>query len=181
MPITRTLVAQDESDMNQWLKVDHSSRFIQNNCEEWQFLFGIDSSLSSSSQVLKISAKFDDSTFDNLKVIAYLYDQANANIANAATCEFKFYRVTIPDWTEVLINTSNGTQISNNYFYLNPTLATLAPIDFDGGEMMLIEATVVRLGVTYRDRVYVNHLGIYDTTTRLKRKVQFLDITKQDI
>jgi len=182
MPITRKLVAQDDSIDNQWLKIDHDSRYIENDSNgDWQFLFGPSSALTSSSQVLKITAKFDDSTFNNLKVIAYLYDQRNASSANASTCEFKFYQVTVPDWSEVLIDTSYATQLSNNYFYLNPTTISLSPINFDGGDTLMIEATVVRLGVTYRDRVYINHMGVYDSVIRLKHKVAFLDITKQDI
>ena len=86
MPISRKLVAQDDSEVNQWLKVDHSSRFIVNDSPEWQFLFGIDSALSASNQIIKISARFDDTTFNNIKIIAYLYDQQNASIGNANSC-----------------------------------------------------------------------------------------------
>jgi len=181
MAITRRLVAQDDNDDNQWLKIDHDSRYICNDADDWQFLFGPNSSLSNSTQLIKITAKFDDSTFNNLKVVAYLYDQRNASVANASTCSFNFYQITTPDWTEVLLNTSNGTQLSNNYFYLNPILSTFAPMDFQGGDTLMIEATIVRLGITYRDRVYVNHLGIYDNVTRLRQDVDFLSITKKDL
>ena len=71
-----------------------------------------------------------------------------------------------------------GSQLSNNYFYINPTVASLTPIDFFGGDTIMIEATAIRLGVTYRDRIYVNHLGIYDNVTRLRGDVEFLDLTK---
>lgn len=180
MAITRRLIAHDENEDNQWLKVDHSSRYIANDSEEWQFLFGPDSVLSVSNKVVKIAARFDDATFNNLKLVAYIYDPSNASIGNASTCQFKFYRITTPDWTEVLINTSNGVQLSNSYFYLNPLLSSLAPIDFFGGDSLMVEATVIRLGVTYRDRIYVNHLGIFDNVTRLRQDVEFLDITKMD-
>jgi len=180
MPITRKLVAQDDNDDNQWLKVDHQSRYITCDMDDWQFLFGPNSSLSSSNQIIKITARFDDSTFTNLKVTAYLYDQQNGSIGNASTCEFKFYQITTPDWTEVLVDTISGTQLANNYFYLNPTLATLAPIDFFGADSLMIEATIERLGVIYRDRVYINHLGIYDNVSRLRQDVEFLEITKKD-
>jgi len=45
MAITRRLVAHDENEDNQWLKVDHSTRFIENHSDEWQFLFGPNSGL----------------------------------------------------------------------------------------------------------------------------------------
>jgi hypothetical protein len=44
----------------------------------------------------------------------------------------------------------------------------------------MIEATIIRLGLTYRERVYLNHLGIFDSVTRLKRDVDFLSISKKD-
>lgn len=180
MPIVRRLVAHHENEDNFWLRVDHSSRFIQNGGDEWQFLFNINSILSTSEQIIKIAAKFDDDTFSNLKVIAYLYDQQNANIGNAATCEFKFYRISGTDWTESLIDTQYGTILSNNYFYLHPSNSSLSPIDFYGADSLMIEATIIRSGTTYRDRVYLNHLGVYDNITRLRQDVQFLDITKVD-
>lgn len=180
MPITRKLVAQDDNDDNQWLKVDHSSRYITNDMDDWQFLFGPNSVLSASNQIIKITARFDDSTFSNIKVIAYLYDQQNASVGNASSCEFKFYQITTPNWSENLIITLNGTQLANNYFYLNPTVASLSPINFFGGDTLMIEGTITRLGITYRDRVYINHLGIYDNVTRLRQDVEFLDITKKD-
>lgn len=181
MPISRKLVAQDDSEVNQWLKVDHSSRFIVNDSPEWQFLFGIDSSLSASNQIIKLTAKFNDNTFNDIKIIGYLYDQQNASIGNASTCQFKLYKITIPDWTEVLVTTLNGNQLTNNYFYSNPTLSSLLPdFNFDGGDVLMVEGTITRLGVTYRDRVYLNHLGVYDSVVRLKQAVDYLDITKKD-
>jgi len=181
MPISRKLVAQDDSEVNQWLKVDHSSRFIVNDSPEWQFLFGINSTLSASNQIIKISARFDDSTFNNIKIIAYLYDQQNASIGNANSCVLNIYKSTIPNWTETLITTLTTTQLSNSYFYANPTLSSLLPdLSFEGGDSIMIEATITRLGVTYRDRVYINHLGIYDNVTRLRQDVEFLDIIKAD-
>jgi hypothetical protein len=44
----------------------------------------------------------------------------------------------------------------------------------------MIQATIVRLGITYRDRIYVNHLGIFDNVTRLRGDVEFLEVTKKD-
>ncbi len=181
MAIPRKLVAQDDNDDNQWLKVDHDSRYIVNDASDWQFLFGPGSVLSTSNQVIKIAARFDDNTFNNIKFTAYLYDQTNASIANASTCSFKIYQVQLPNWTDMLLTTFSGSQLPNNYFYSTQTLSSFPTIDFLGGDTLMIEATIVRLGVTYRDRVYVNHLGIYDNVTRLRQDVEFLDITKKDL
>lgn len=181
MAITRRLVAHDGNSDNFWLKVDHDTRFIQNDGDEWQFLFNLASELTNSTQIIKITGKFDDDTFTNLKIVAYLFDVQNASIANAATCQFKLYQVTSPDWTETLLTTLPGSQLTNNYFYINPTTASLGSIDFQGGDTIMIEATIDRLGVIYRDRIYLNHLGVFDNITRLKNKVNFLEVTKKDI
>lgn len=180
MAIVRKLVAHDENEDNQWLKVDHSSRYIENSGDEWQFLFGPNSELNNSSQIIKISARFNDTTFNNIQLTAYLYEPQNAAIATGATCTFKIFLIQPPDWTEVEITTINGSVLPNSYFYANPSLVSLAPADFFGGDSIMIEATIVRLGVVYRDRVYMNHLGIYDNVTRLRQDVEWLDISKLD-
>lgn len=180
MAIIKKLIAHHENEDNFWLKVDHSSRFIQNNGDEWSFLFNPNSTLSASTQVIKIAARFDDATFNNIKIIGYLYDQQNASVGNAASCVFNIYKVNLPDWSEILISTLNGTQLSNNYFYINPDLSTLNVFNFDGGDTMMVEVTIIRSGIIYRDRLYVNHLGIYDNITRLRGDVQYLDLTKKD-
>ena len=56
MPITRKLVAQDANEENQWLKVDNAQRFIVNDNNDWQFLFGPNSTPTNSTQVLKLAA-----------------------------------------------------------------------------------------------------------------------------
>lgn len=180
MPISRKIVAQDNSEENQWLKVDHSSRFIQNSGPEWQFLFGINSALTPSDFVLKLSAKFDELLLGTIKMVGYLYSPSNATIGNLSTCTFKVFNITIPDWTEVLIDTFSGVQLSNSYFYSNPTIADLAPSILNGASSLMIECTATRLGVTYRDRVYFNHLGVYDSIVNLKRDINYLELTKVD-
>jgi hypothetical protein len=180
MPVIRKLVAHDNTQDSQWLKVDHSSRYIENHSEEWQFLFGPDSSLSNSSQVVKLAAKFNEDTFDNIQIAAYLYDPKTNSIANATSCQFDIYSVSPPNWTETFLSSVSGTQLPNSYYYANPTLASLGSLDFFGGDTLMIQATIVRLGITYRERIYVNHLGIFDNVSRLRGDVEFLEVTKKD-
>jgi hypothetical protein len=180
MAIIRRLVAHDEQYDNQWLKVDHNSKYIVNECSEWQFLFGPNSELNLSSLTVKLAARFNDSTFNNIQLSGYLYDSNKATSASAASCMFKVYKITTPDWTEVHVLDATGTLLTNGYFYSNQLLPAFG-VDFQGGDTLMIEATLVRLGVTYRDRIYVNHLGIYDNVTRLRQDVEFLEITKKDL
>lgn len=181
MPVTRRLVAQDESYDNQWLKVDHASRYVVNDSKDWQFLFGPNSILNNSVPVVKLAAKFNEDTLSNIQVVGYLYDSIGAAVLNSANCVFNIYKIGAPDWTETFITSLPGSQLANNYFYINPDVSTFPTINFDGEESIMIEASMVRLGVTYRDRIYVNHLGVYDSIVRLRNDVDFLDITKKDL
>jgi len=40
---------------------------------------------------------------------------------------------------------------------------------------------MLRWGRTYKNKIYINHLGVYDSIVRLKNDIEFLDISKQDI
>jgi hypothetical protein len=180
----RRLVAHDENDANQWLKVDHSSRYIQNDEDEWQFLFGPNSALTNSAQVLKIAAQLDTSTLDKIRIIGYLYNAANGSIDNAASITFRVYRVsdiTSPKWDDQLITTLTGTLQPNGYYFTDISVNSLTGTSLDGDTTLMIEATAIRSSTTYRDRIYVNHLGVYDSIVRLRNDVEFLDITKQDV
>ena len=123
MAISRKLIAHDDN-CNQWLKVDHSSRYIQNE-SNWQFLFDVDSLLDNSSQVVRIGVKFDEDSFNNLKITAYLYDQKNDSVANASSCSVKISKVILPDWTEEELVTVNAAALSNHYFYDNTLLSSI--------------------------------------------------------
>ena len=181
MPVTRKLVAQDDNDDNQWLKVDHSSRCIINDMDDWQLVFGPNSLLSPSTQLLKIAVELDTEDFNSLRFTAYLYNPKTGGIDNAATCIFNIYRIHGSGWQETLVSTFSGAfQNTNHYFFADQLITGFSPMDFDGGDTLMVEAIVTRLGVLYKDRVYVNHLGIYDSFLRLKQEVQFLDLTKQD-
>lgn len=180
MPITRKMLAQDDNEDNQWLKVDHDSRYIENDIEDWQFLFGPKSSMSVSNQVLKIAAEFDKNDLNGIRVTGYLYNPATGAISSAASITFNVYLVTTPTWTEVLAGTFTGVQTYNSYFFKDLASADLPSIDFFGGDTIMIEAVAARLNDTYRDRIYINHLGIYDNVFRVRQDVEFLDVTKAD-
>lgn len=180
MPITRKLVAPDDNDDNQWLKVDSNKRYITNDMDDWQFLFGPGSALTTSTQILKIAAEFDKDDFDGMRIAAYLYNPASGTVSSVATCTFNVFKVTTPTWTEQLIASFAGALTYNSYFFKDVTSVQLPGVDLFGGDTIMIEAVVTRLSETYRDRIYVNHLGIYDNAFRLRQDVDFLDISKLD-
>lgn len=184
MAIIRKLVAQDDSQDNQWLKVDHNSRYIVNDTDEWQFLFGPNSSLSTGTQELIVAAQLDTTTLDKIRIVGYLYNQATGNTDSAATVSFSIYRVTdvtSPKWQDTFITTISGTLQPNNYFFADINISSLTGTVMDGDTTLMIEAVANRLGVTYRKRLYANHLGVYDSIIRLRQDVDFLFITKKDL
>lgn len=182
--MVRRLVAQDNQDENQWLKVDHNSRYIVNDMSDWQWLFGPNSFLSSSKQIIKISAQLDTNSLDKIRLIGYLYNTTHGSVDNAASVNFNIYRVTditTPKWQDEFIISLNGILQSNSYFFQDISISALTGANLDGDTTLMIEAVATRLGTTYRDRVYINHLGVYESFLRLKQAVEFLDITKKDI
>jgi len=184
MAIERKWVAQNNSDENQWLKIDHSSRYIVNHVSEWQPIFNVNSTLNNSSQILKLTAQFDTTTFDKIRMIGYLYNPANGSIDNAASIIFNIYKVTditTPKWDDQLITTVTGDIQTNSYYFKDILVSALTGTNLTGDTTLMIEGVATRLGVTYRDRVYINHLGVYDSVVRLRNAVDFLDITKKDL
>lgn len=179
----KRIVAQDDNDDNQWLKVDHNSRYITNDADDWQWLFGPNSFLSSSKQVIKVAAQLDTNTLDKIRIIGYLYNTTHGSIDSVASVVFNVYKVTdivSPKWNDELLTTVTGINQSNNYFFKDINISSLSGVNLDGDTTLMIEAVATRLGSVYRDRVYVNHLGVYESIVKLRNDVQFLDITKQD-
>jgi hypothetical protein len=177
MPVTRKLVAQSGV---QALRVDYSNRFIQNDSPSWQMLFGPNSELTRSAQVVRMGVEFDKDSLDKLYTTAYLYNPVTGNVDNAATCSIRIYSVSNPSWSDTVIFNGTAAILPNQHFYLEIPLSSIPTVSLEGGDTILIEATIVRSGTTYRDRMYVNHLGSYDSILRLRNDVDFLDITKLD-
>lgn len=179
MPVTVKLISQDGDD-SQILRTDNRKKFIVNHANEWQFLFGPNSALSNSQHVVKIAAEFDISDFDGIRLVGYLYNPITGSIDNASSCQFTVSKVTQPFWSDVPVATFAGTQLPNSYYFSDVSAAALPTIDLDGGDTLMIEVAIARLAEIYRDRIYINHLGIYDSVFRLKQEVEYLDLTKAD-
>lgn len=178
--MAKKFLSQDHEE-SQPLRIGSTKRFIANDTNDWQFLFGPDSSFTTTDRVLKVAAEFDKDDFSSIRFAAYLYDSANGTINSIASCQFRVHLVTTPFWTEQFVGAFSGAPIFNSYFFADVPNSSMSAIDFFGGDTIMVEAVAVRLGKTYRERIYVNHLGIYDNAFRLRQDVDFLDITKQDV
>jgi hypothetical protein len=183
MPVSRKLLAHDNNQDAQWLKIDHSSRYIENHNEEWQFIFNVDSQLTNSTQVIKIAAEFDTSDLNSIRLIGYLYNTVSGTADSASSCTFKIYRVeniNSPKWNDLLVHTVSGSLEPNNYFYADVNLNQITGANLDGDTTLAIECLITRLGAQYADKIYVNHLGVYGSVLQLRQEVEFLDLTKLD-
>jgi hypothetical protein len=129
---------------------------------------------------VKAWLRFNSNTFDGVQLVGSLV--RGIDTKTIAGCTFKIYSIDLTDsWVETLHTTVSGTAISGNRFSANVLGAALAPADLTGEITYKIEVTVTRLGKSYSDVFYFNHLGIYDSFIRLKNDVEFLDITKKDL
>lgn len=181
--MARVLVAPDDTQDSQWLKIDSSQRYIENHSAEWQFLFGPNSEPTNSSQIIKIAGQFNTNTLDAIRLTGYLYNTKNGTIDTSSGISFKIYRVDddlSPRWNDVEIYTVAGVLQSNGYYFAEVNVNLLPGTTLDGDTTLMIEATATRLGINYRDRIYLNHLGVYDSIIRLRQDVEYLDITKLD-
>jgi hypothetical protein len=132
----------------------------------------------SSNQDLVVWAKFKSSDFDGINLIAFL--NKNNKKATIGSCLFKIYSISNDDsWTETLINqtTINGP---TNSAKLHLSEASLTPLELDGEFTISVEVILTIRDKKYNKKIYINHLGVYDSIFRLRQDVEFLDITKVD-
>lgn len=123
-------------------------------------------------------AKFNTDSFDGIQMISFL--EKNDQSMSAADCSFDIYSLSTDNlWTETLRTTVTGSY-SNGKFIASASQASLAPVDLDGEVTLAIKCTMQRQGKTFTKKIYLNHLGVYDSIFRLRKDVEFLDLTKVD-
>jgi hypothetical protein len=174
------LLAPHSSRKWQILKRDINKRFLVNQSKRSQILIGPFSAFTVGDRRLKLAAEFDTGDFDSIRLAAYLYNLDFGSVDNAGSCVFRVFKVTTPNWTEELLTTVTGTPTINNYFFADVNLSALSSAELDGDSTLMIEVVLTRLSRTFRDRIYVNHLGSYDSILRLRSDVRFLDLNKLD-
>lgn len=125
-------------------------------------------------------AKFDAENFDGIQVFAGLFK--NKGFKSAASCTFSIYSISVDDnWTETLLSTQSGTALGDGRFRGIFNEASLNPAEQTGEITFKLEVELTRLGKTYSETYFFNHLGIYGSFIRLSQEVDFLSITKKDL
>jgi len=128
---------------------------------------------------IKSWMKFNSETFDGIQVIAGLYK--NNKTKTIGTCDFKVYSISIDDnWTETLLFSGSGTPLPNGSFSLVIPENSMSPSDITGEVSFKLEVRIERVNKKYDDFYYFNHIGLYGSFIRLKKEVEFLDLTKLD-
>lgn len=126
-----------------------------------------------------IGGEFDTTDFSSVRFTGYLM-QDNSTVLTASSCTFNIYSIGSPGWVETLLHTQAGSIQGNNYFFADISETTLG-ILLDGDPTLMVEAVIVRLGKTYRNRVYLNQLGIYDSFFKLKRQVNIIEYASDQV
>lgn len=125
-------------------------------------------------------AKFDAENFDGIQVFAGLFK--NKGFKSAASCTFSIYSISVDDnWVETLLSTQSGTALGDGRFRGIFNEASLNPAEQTGEITFKLEVELTRLGKTYSETYFFNHLGIYGSFIRLSQEVDFLSITKKDL
>lgn len=128
---------------------------------------------------VKAWAKFETENFDGINLVAGLYKKSI--LRSIGSAEFRVFAESADSlWSEVLITTVLGSALSDGRFKADVTESTFGSVYLDGEVTLRIEVDIVRQNKTFKDVFYINHVGIYGSFFTLKKKVEFLDLTKLD-
>lgn len=124
--------------------------------------------------------RFNTDTFDgSFQVQAFL--SKNNLIKSIGSCTFSIYEINPSNlWQETLKTTIAGTPLVNGSFSGIVPESVLLPTIADGEMTYKLQVDITRQDKTFTDVYYFNHLGIYDSVVRLRKKVNFLALTKLD-
>lgn len=148
--------------------VDYNSILLKNTHER----------SSNKDYSVKLWGKFDTVNFDGIQLMCYLHKKEE--ILQTSECTFKVYKVEPNSWDESFLFENVGVY-STNKFVLSVTQAQLGvTAELDGDYTLAIEASIKRGTKAFKSKIYLNHLGVYDSIFRLRQDVEFLDITKVD-
>ncbi len=102
-------------------------------------------------------------------------------VIHGAQCIVDVYGINLSTGDETLLftTTAQTAPSDDGYFRIYVTEAQLTQ-EIQGEYDYAIEVSIKRFVKTFRRKFYFNSLGLYDFALRIKKKVQFLEITKKD-
>lgn len=123
-------------------------------------------------------AKFNSDTMDGAHISARL--MKGSTIKSSVVSQFKIFKVSEVDWSETLVTTLAPTEISFGVFGSTLSQASLGSNELSGREVYAIEVRAHRRRQNFFTKIWVNHLGCFDSLIMLRQQVEFLNISKVD-
>jgi hypothetical protein len=127
---------------------------------------------------LMAHAKFNADAMNGIQIMAKL--EIAGKLSQSIVSSFKIYRVAEASWAETLVYTSTPTEASPGVYLSYITQANLSANELSGMETYAIEILATRRRRTFKKKIWVNHLGCFDSILRLKNEASFLNLTKLD-
>lgn len=168
--------ALTQEDDNQLVKMTLSPVTLLQEIEDVELILKLKDELVRYDVI--IGAEYNTDNLNGCRFTSYLM-QDYSSILSTTSCVFNIYKINSPGWTQSLVYTGVGIIQGNNQYFLDLTDNDLT-LFMNGDPTLMVESIIVRLGKTYKNRIYLNQLGIFGETTRIKKDVQYLDLTKQD-
>lgn len=127
---------------------------------------------------LMAHAKFNSDSMDGAHISARLIK--GSTIKSSVVSQFKIFRVSDADWSETLVATVVPTEISFGVFASTVSQAMFGSNELSGREVYAIEVRAQRRRQNFFSKIWVNHLGCFDSLIMLRHQVEFLNISKVD-
>lgn len=156
---------------------------ITPNCDYNSILFTVKHKSGSNKVINQLLwAKFNSNTFDGINLITGISKENSNRFLNSGSCNFNIYDISLDDnFTETFLYNTVGTALPDGRFKATATQANLGILtELDGERTLAIESIITRGTKTYKKKIYLNHLGVYESIFQLRQAVDFLDITKLD-
>lgn len=105
----------------------------------------------------------------------------NAALDSSDSCQFKIFRVSNDGtpWVDSLVKSGTLTPSSDKLF--KTTIDNIeAGVDIFGDMTFKVQARIVRGNEIFFAQDYFNHLGLTDKVERLRKRVNFIQLTKRD-
>lgn len=124
--------------------------------------------------VIRCAAQYNDLS-EGMKLLIFLERMSETQIAGN-NCLITINQVSYTDWSETLLSNISGVEQPDGTFTADITKAQLNNLELDGELILAVTITLSRLRKTYRKKFYINHLGIFDTTERLRKRINTHEI-----
>jgi hypothetical protein len=125
-----------------------------------------------------VFAKFNSETMNGMQVICFL--QRGRKRISSTVQSLKLYRISDGSWNESLVGEFVPVETSPNIFTLN-IFAALGSNELSGAETYCTDVIFKRRETDYFKKVYFNHLGCFDSITRIRQNVDLLNVFKIDL